>query len=262
MASQRLVAVVFGKIGGLSDCGAYAALHAFQDDGVDVRVIALSAEASEGPFDGVNVDVKDEAEKARVRDTFKQIPVTSIDVFDDGAQSQLEAALDGVEAVVSACGNRQPFKSRHLALSAQKVTRAMIAKRVNRLVQLSSFGIGESHLPTSFIMKFWNCLLATVIRSGRRDLYAMESVVSSSELDYLLVRPVGVDPEAQGIGSWVALTEATSEQHDLSVSKSDVGKFMLQEALAPTLHTTAVTLCQPAGTKTSNMAARDEHHEN
>lgn len=255
MAARPLIAVVFGKFGGLSDCGAYAALHAHRSQDVSVRIIALSAEATEGVFDGVNVDVADKTEKAHVHDAFQNIDVTAIDVHSADAQSQLNQAFEGVTAVVSCNGNRQPFCSRHLELSARKITAAMKANNVKRLVQISSFGIGNVLVPNSGILRFWSCLLATLIRSGRNDLNAMEQVVTNTDLDYVLVRPVGVDPEAKPVGSWLVLSEPHVGPVDLSVSKSDVGSFMLQEAVTPTLHRTTIELCQPAGTKARQFSS-------
>ena len=240
--AQRVIAVVFGKVGGLSDCGAYAALHAFKDENVQARIIALSNEEREGPYEGVNVDVKDKAEKQRVHDEFKSIDVISIDVNSEDAQAKLESAFDGAEAVVSSFGNRQPFMSRHLETGSRKIVGAMENKGVNRLVQLSSFGIGEQLLPRTGIVRFWGCLLSTLIRRGRGDLIAMEQVVRTSKLDYLLIRPVGVDPGSKPSGSWETVSEFTGKPVGITVAKSDAGLFMLQQALTPTFHKTALVM--------------------
>ena len=77
---------------------------------------------------------------------------------------------------------------------ARQIVDAMQQANVSRLVVLSSMGIGDDYLPTNCMKCFWGCLLTCVWPSTRRDLEQMEAIVTESDLDYLLVRPMGVDP--------------------------------------------------------------------
>jgi hypothetical protein len=90
----------------------------------------------------------------------------------------------------------------------------------------------------------WGFLLNVLWRGVKKDLVAMEEVTMSTALDYLLVRSTGLDPPEPIIGKWKAIT-AKGEKVAFSfytVSKSDVGLFMLGEACKPSMHSTAVTL--------------------
>jgi len=244
------VAVVFGRKGGLSDCGAYAALHAWKRPGVELRAVAVRGPGEKTDANSeVRVDVVDAAEKDRVTQEMKAMDIVTVEADSPEAQGQFEAAFEGVQAVVSAFGNRQPGMPRFLASTSRKVVQAMKAKGVTRLVQLSSFGIGDRVIPSSMIFKLWSFLLVTVLRSAKRDLLAMENAISTSGLDYVLVRPVGVDPSRSKIGSWLAVTDPIKEPVELGIAKSDAGLFLLEEALKPTYHKTALTLCQPGKRK-------------
>jgi len=80
--------------------------------------------------------------------------------------------------------------------SVLSLSRSAAPPRAQRLVALSSMGIGDDFLPLSPIKAFWACLLATLLRSTRADLSAMEDTITSSGLDFLLVRPTHSLPAA------------------------------------------------------------------
>mmetsp|Transcript_20662 Transcript_20662/g.50021 ORF Transcript_20662/g.50021 Transcript_20662/m.50021 type:complete len:109 (+) Transcript_20662:561-887(+) len=103
-------------------------------------------------------------------------------------------------------------------------------------------GIGDDFLPLSGIKVFWGCLLATCFRSSQTDLTRMEAVVEESGLDYLLVRPMGIDPSEKPTGSFQLIKKSGEGGLPMTVSKEDVADFMLDEALLPTLHQAAVTI--------------------
>lgn len=86
--------------------------------------------------------------------------------------------------------------------------------------------------------------LPGVLRSGYFDLAKAENLVTSSpdHVDYLIVRPVGVDPDEQPVGSWRLANARSTENIGVTVAKEDVAKFMLQEALQPSLHRQAITI--------------------
>merc|ERR1712154_6128 len=94
--------------------------------------------------------------------------------------------------------------ARWLATGTTKIIAAMKTAGVPRIVQLASFGIGDDYIPFRGISILWACLLQTIIRGALTDLRKMESVVwqSSSEVDFLLVRTVGIAPELPPTGNW------------------------------------------------------------
>lgn len=241
-AIPRCVAVVYGTKGGLGDVGKFVAAQAFKRAGVQARVIAMSALSTEGDDRGFQADVHDDSIRQQLQKDLEQIPIHYIDVESDSAQTELKRLFDGVDAVVSCLGNRQPGMSRWLATGARKVTAAMSASNVSRLVQLSSFGIGDDFMPISPIKVLWASMLRTVLNSARIDLNELENVVRESKCDYLLVRTVGIDPGCAPKGKWKILTSRNDGKVILTIAKADVAMFMLEEALSPKLHNTAVTI--------------------
>lgn len=241
--ASTCIAIIYGTRGGLGDVGKFAATQAFKDPTITARIIAMSASSKESKDKGIGADVKNEQLNEELKNDMNRIPITYIDVESDSAQGLLEEQFDGVNAVVSCLGNRQPGYARWLAPGARKVVAAMKKKSVARLVQLSSFGIGDDYMPSLHpIAILWGTMLRTNLSSARVDLREMEAVVQESNLDYLLVRTVGIAPELDPEGKWKILTSKNDGRVTYSIAKPDVAAFMLQEAISPTLSSRGVTI--------------------
>lgn len=245
------MAVLYATQGGMGDVGKFAvALAREQQHGYRcrVRVIALSVgEGDGGTTDPgkYSVDVEDEDSRAHMEDFLTGIrdEIVEIDVASESAEQQISASLGGVDAVISCLGNRQPKMERWCALGTTKVLDAMKSTNVDRLVCLSSMGIGtDDFLKTTVLTCLWAFLLRTFLRSVRTDLTAMEEAVAASGLDYLLVRGVGLTPSERPRGSCDALLSREDHGVGFMLAKSDAAGFLLREALAPTLHGRAVTI--------------------
>lgn len=167
---------------------------------------------------------------------------------DAGAQGQLDEQLADVDAVIACLGSRQPgntrpeLKSHWCHAGAEMVTHAMHTAGVQRLVLLSSFGLYDDFTPFGPVKVLWRVLMATILRHAIKDLYAMEDHVSASDLDYVLVRTAGLTPSAAPAGEWKVLTAGGQGKLGVSISKSDVAAFMVQEALQPQFHRRPVTI--------------------
>lgn len=157
-----------------------------------------------------------------------------------------------MDAVVACIGSRQPgskfpeLKARWCKSGADIVSKAMAATGVQRLVLLSSFGINDDFTPFSAIKLLWSAMLNTSLRQSKKDLYAMEACVCATELDYVLVRGMGLTPEAPPTGKWKVLSARGQGRLGISIAKSDVAQFMLNEALEPSFHRQPVTVGSPA----------------
>ena len=249
MASNK-IAVLYGTKGGMGDVGKLAVVHAVSRLGPEnVQVVAMSAESTEGQDLGYDLDVQvdKEATHQAFKDAMSKVEVIKVDVESDAACAQIEQAINGAGAVVACLQNRLSNKKpRWLASGAAKITAAMNSKGINRLVILSSMGIGEDFLPFSTFGTMIAVLLRTMLRDVRKDLIAQEQVVEKSNLDYLLVRPVCIDPNYQRKDKWALLTSHEDCRRKkglhLFVSKWDVALFMVGEAINPTFHSTAVTI--------------------
>lgn len=77
------------------------------------------------------------------------------------------------------------------------------------------------------------------------DSEEKEMTGNDSAIDYLLVRPVGLGEDVEPVGDWKLQAK---KHHDVvggNMAKLDCAKFMVQEALNPTLHRTAVVIGNP-----------------
>eukprot|EP00040_Diaphanoeca_grandis_P044491 m.12502 g.12502 ORF g.12502 m.12502 type:complete len:253 (+) comp9334_c0_seq1:150-908(+) len=247
--SQAKIAVLYGTKGGLGDVGKFAVIHAVRLlQPKNVKIVALSAESTEGDDLGFEIDVY--PDRDTVHKQFREIMlkhkanVVKIDIEGEDAESKIAAALEGTDAVVACLGNRQPKMARWLGTGSQKTIGAMQSQDIKRLVILSSMGIGEDFMPFGFIRVLWSILLRTFFRPAFRDLHSLEENVINADtsLDYTIVRPVQIDPHTPASGSWNLLQSWTDKPVGLAVSKSDVALFMVEQAIAPTLHRTAVTI--------------------
>jgi hypothetical protein len=244
----KTVAILYATKGGMGDVGKFAMTLAELDEPplpCNIRPIALSIEDSSGGKDkGLEVDVEDlewKEKTGKILGTMEK-SILKIDVSKDSAEAEIGAAIEGVDAVISCLGNRQPQMERWCSLGTRKVVGAMKTKNINRLVTLSSMGIGEDFLKTTPLTILWSFLLRTLLRSARKDLIEMEREVRESNLDYVLVRPVGLSPPELPQGSCDQLLSKEDGKLGFMLSKSDAAGFMLREALEPTILGKAVTI--------------------
>ena len=142
--------------------------------------------------------------------------------------------------------------SRWLGLGTHKICAAMKNKHVKRLVILSSMGMGDDFMPFKGIRVLWAAMLRTCLRSAWKDLQALEQYVEESDLDYVLVRTVGIDPGTKKCGQWKLLHSREDGALEIVISKSDVALFMMKEALTPSLHRSAVTIGTDPNLKNTN----------
>jgi len=248
--TTKTVAVLYATKGGMGDVGKFVMTLARLEPSCTIRPIALSVENSrEGTDKGLHVDVTDPALKTTTEDVLATMvdSIRKIDVASDSAEKEIGDAIAGVDAVISCLGNREPSRERWCALGTRKVVNAMTAQNIQRLVCLSSMGIGTDFLKTTPLTVLWAVLLRTLLRSARKDLYGLETVVRESGLDFVLVRPVGLTPQQPPQGSCDRLVSKPAKGTKnpglkFTLAKSDAAAFLLGAALAPTLHNREVTI--------------------
>jgi len=244
---KKTVAILYATCGGMGDVGKFAMTLAGSEPSLscNIKPIALSIEdSSEGTNKGLEVDVEDLELKGKTEKILSTMEKTivKIDVAKGSAEEDIGAAIEGDDAVISCLGNRQPGMERWCSLGTKKVIGAMKAKNIPRLVSLSSMGIGKDFLKTSPLTILWSGLLRTMLRSARKDLYTLEEDVRKSNLNYALVRPVGLTPSEPPQGSCDQLLSKEDGSLIFMMSKLDAAAFMMKEALAPTIRNREVTI--------------------
>lgn len=85
-------------------------------------------------------------------------------------------------------------------------------------------------------------LFSTLSRREVNDLLGSEKTYQESDLDSLLVRPVGLAEDAIPAGEWFIQKEKHKDIIGTNIAKMDCGRYMVEEALNPARHRTAVVV--------------------
>lgn len=138
-------------------------------------------------------------------------------------QAVVTAAVTGAEAVVVTVGGAKGVAD-HRAAVTRTVIAAVHDAGVRRLVVQSSLGAGNSGsqlpAPVRLITKL---LLAKPLADHNQQ----EAAVTSSGLDWTLVRPTGLTNKP-ATGSWHALDVATPGQLRGSIPRADLAACILE----------------------------------
>ena len=149
-------------------------------------------------------------------------PALSIVAGDVREATAVAKTIAGTDAVVSALGTRQgddPIE----AVSTRHILDAMKTHSVDRLIVVTSLGVGDSEDQVPF---FFKMLMKTALRKVMAAKNEQEAMIKDSRLAWTIIRPGGLtDGE---------LTKAFSAGTDKSitagqVSRADVAYFMLHE---------------------------------
>jgi len=142
----------------------------------------------------------------------------------------------------------------------KQVIAAMHSVKIDRVVAISSFAINGDKSWPHWASKFMACLFNTFQRKAKKDLVAMENAYSQSSLDYLLVKPVGIGEDVVPVGRYYLQEYGKKKARDVAngeiiddivggnMAKMDVARFMVDEAVNPTLHKTSQTVGAKPGT--------------
>jgi putative NADH-flavin reductase len=139
--------------------------------------------------------------------------------------SRVGEAIRGQDAVISALGRRNSFRSAGLiSQSMRTIVSAMERQGVRRLIVLSAFGVGESYHYAPLIPRIMFRLLLGDIFADKK---AGEDYVRQSSLDWTLVYPVLLT-NGPRTGKY-----RVGERLDLhgvpKVSRADVADFILTQ---------------------------------
>jgi hypothetical protein len=234
--TSRILVILFGK-GGLSDVGRHALQAALEQPGVECRVLTQHPDM----LKSVNWACGCPGDHHFTPQDERRFQVFPVDSWLD---DNLLEHFQGATAVVSCLGNRQPFLGGWISHAGNKlVIKGMTKHNVERAVILSSAGIEEDWPPFEFhwagkIMR----VLLRVAYFASRDLTLMEREYRASDKDFLFVRPTGLGEDVIPVGKWFLQHEKYKDQVGMDMAKLDCARFMVQEALTPTRHRSAVVV--------------------
>mmetsp|Transcript_28758 Transcript_28758/g.77419 ORF Transcript_28758/g.77419 Transcript_28758/m.77419 type:complete len:222 (-) Transcript_28758:174-839(-) len=221
-------------------------MHAQQSADIELRAVAISDETKYGSDNGLAfTEVKPEARRVKLEEALQGVDILNVNLAAADAGSKLESAFRGCSAVVAAPGSRQPGLANTCELGARIIVGAMKTAGVERLVVLSSMGVGNDFIPAGFAKYLMKVMMVTYMAQPKRDLVAMEQVVRDSNLDYVIVRPMGVDPDELPQGKWRVIDAPVKRAPPLTVAKEDVAQYVLTEALSRAHSQAAVTVGKP-----------------
>lgn len=131
-------------------------------------------------------------------------------------------AVAGADAVVLTVGAAKKVPHQR-ALITQTVIAAMHDAGVRRLVVQSSLGAGNSGSQMPGFLRFAMLLM---LAKPLADHNTQENYVSSSGLDWTIVRPTGLTNK-EATGSWKALTVSDAGMLGGTITRSDLAAFLL-----------------------------------
>jgi len=240
--------VLFSK-GGLGDVGRHA-VRAALDRGPDVveHVTVISQHMDSLLKDNDNWNCGCVNPHTFTNEEKDRMTIVSVDSFDDDVV--LLSHFEGAGAVISCLGNRQiNLGDRVGGAGSCLVVKALNLKKIERAVVISSMGIKEDWPPIEFhwVGKIMSCIFLTCGRKDYKDLSAAEEAFrSSNNIDYLIVRPVGLGEETTPRNEWLVQKEKYKDTSlDIGIAKLDCARFMVEEAIKPTRHKTAVVVGWP-----------------
>jgi putative NADH-flavin reductase len=138
--------------------------------------------------------------------------------------SEVEAAVAGQDAVLSALGTRSARRTTLFSESTHNLISAMDKHGVRRLVCITGIGVGDSKGHVGFL--YDRIIRPFVVKNVYDDKERQEEAIKQSDLDWVIVRPARLtDEPAKGEyrvylgGSYTAKT----------ISRADVAAFMLAQ---------------------------------
>lgn len=136
---------------------------------------------------------------------------------------KVEETLAAADAVVCSLGQTANNPDDVVSRGTQNIIQAMHKQDVDRLVVVSSMGVGRSIHQVSLSFKM---LTKTVLRKAIEDKERQEALVVESDLDWVIVRPSGLSNGPQ-TGSYQTGTDPAIEASH--ISRADVAAFVLQQ---------------------------------
>jgi uncharacterized protein YbjT (DUF2867 family) len=163
-----------------------------------------------------------------------EVRVVHGDVHDPTA---VRDAMAGCDAVVETLGGKTPFLKTDLESSAARVVLAAMHEiGAKRIVAISVLGAGDSAAQSPYWYE--HIFLPTFMHGALPDKNAMEALVKSSGVEWVLVRPPFLsDDEATG-----SVKVITGNEQAHKITRGDLAQFLVDQLTSDTYVGQAVVI--------------------
>lgn len=143
--------------------------------------------------------------------------------------ADIEDALPGHDAVISALGRPIRKAGRIRSEGTQNILRAMETIGIRRLVSLSSLGFGDSRETLARTPFFFRRVIAPLLLQDTFDDHArQEEILKQSDLEWIAVRPDNLT-NGPKTGVYKHGFASSDQSIDVAVGRADVAEFMLKQ---------------------------------
>jgi len=167
---------------------------------------------------------------ALVRDPSKLESAEGITVVEGDARDSdtVVKTLADADVVISTLGNFNRKPNTEISDATQVLIEAMQAHGPQRLVVVSTIGVGDSYRPLrSFMFKY--VIIGMVAKNIWKDRERQETKLMGSGLDWTLVRPGGLKDDP-GTGNYQVVSGGAPQPKKITISREDVADFCLKAA--------------------------------
>jgi putative NADH-flavin reductase len=141
--------------------------------------------------------------------------------------AQVEKAVTGADAVISALGPTSNTPEYKVSQGIENILAAMEKQGIRRLVISAGAGVGDANDKPRLFNKAMNVLLNVVARHVYEDMRRSVEIVRASDLDWTIVRvPMLTDGPATGNIQVGYVGKGMGPR----LSRADMATFMLQQA--------------------------------
>lgn len=138
----------------------------------------------------------------------------------------VERAVQGQQAVLSALGAPATQTATVRSDGTQNIIRAMEKAQVQRLICLTTLGMGDSQSLLPFSYKY--ILIPLLLRRAFADSEIQEKRIRQSHLDWTIVRPATLTNGTR-TGVYRHGFPTTAKGLKIKISRADVADFMLKQ---------------------------------
>jgi putative NADH-flavin reductase len=142
----------------------------------------------------------------------------------------VQETVMGSDAVAVSLGNSANNPDGIVTKGTKGIITAMQGMGIQRLVIVSSLGVGDSKEKVPF---FFKMLMSTVLKKAMQDKESQEAAVRASGLAWVIVRPGGLTDGPITGKAQIATDNSLSVGQ---VSRADVAALVLDELTSPQAH--------------------------